>query len=233
MWNHKYNFKFERFKKRAQIIVNKKKYENAQLYIKHILTDYSPNEGINILNYFIRMIKSDIEFELRTKIIYEGPIIKHDLPRFDPCMRFSYFDEFGNCHATHDNCTQNKRVDFSEENEIFLFPWHYKRMNRAVCMAQKLNFKFDEYNHYSYFYKPFNFIYLYNGNHSISAFSELKKGYLITKEVDFTTVFPHVKTDGAHWLSVHTEQVLSEIQDFRIAILFELCKTKMKLEPIL
>lgn len=227
MWKH--NFKLERFNKRNKIKTSKKKYKNAELYIKHILCDYSSEEAIKILEYFIRTIKCDIEFELRTKVMYDGPIISHDYPRFNPCLQFSYFDENGIRHRTHDNCTPNKRVDFSKENEIFLFPWHYQRMNRAICMAQKLNFEFDEYNHHSYFYKPFHFIYLYNGNHSISAFSELKKGYLITDEIDFTPIFPHVKTDGAYWLSAYTNEILSEIQDFRIAILFELCKTKIYL----
>ena len=222
----KHSFLFWKYGKENKIRSSRLKYKNAEQYIRHILDDYPQKDAAAILDYFIRMVKSDIAFELRTKIIYDGPVISHDCPRFDPCLQFSYFDEHGRCRHTHDHCIPNKRVDFTEETEIFLFPWHYKRMNLAVCMAQKLGFAFDEYNHLSYFYKPFDFIYLYNGNHSICAFSALKKGCLITEEIDFTPVFPHVKTDGAYWLDAHTGRILSEIQDFRIAVLFELCKAK-------
>lgn len=223
------NKEFFKFGKTNTIKRNRAKFDSAKKYITHITEIYPPSEAIQILDYYDCMVKNDIAFELRNKILYEGTFIDLNQHGFDPCLRFPYYDKEGNLNCTFDHCIEDIRIDFDRETTTFLLPWSQKKMERAILMSSNRKFQFDMNNHKAYYFYPFDFVYLYNGNHGIAAFSAKKNGFLMAKTINFMPIFPHVKTNGTEWISVYTNEILGEIQDFRIAVLFELQKTKSNL----
>ena len=85
-------------------------------------------------------------------------------------------------------------------------------------------------NHIVYYYKELNICQVMNGNHSIAAGIYTEKGTVLAKIVDMKPLFENLKTDGAYYYSIHNNTIIEEVQDFRIAVIFEIAKMKYKLE---
>ena len=81
-----------------------------------------------------------------------------------------------------------------------------------------------------YYYKELNICQVMNGNHSIAAGIYTEKGTVLAKIVDMKPLFENLKTDGAYYYSIHNNTIIEEVQDFRIAVIFEIAKMKYKLE---
>ena len=97
-------------------------------------------------------------------------------------------------------------------------------------MIIKNGFKNYPINHIVYYYKELNICQVMNGNHSIAAGIYTEKGTVLAKIVDMKPLFENLKTDGAYYYSIHNNTIIEKVQDFRIAVIFEIAKMKYKLE---
>ena len=97
-------------------------------------------------------------------------------------------------------------------------------MAAALKNVQKNGFVYEEKNHYAHYYDGMDLFYVYNGNHHTQAASYFKTGKMTAEICNMRVLFEHMETDGEYWISTHTGEKIDTVEDFRVAILYELCR---------
>ena len=121
------------------------------------------------------------------------------------------------------------KVDL-KSNDVAVFPWNKKRFIDNIIYLRGIPFKYDNLNHMSYFYTYIDLCYVYNGNHSICSGIYYKKGKIKSEVFKLELLFDHIYSDGLYWYNSHTNEKLYEVEDFRVAVIFEIAKLKYKFE---
>lgn len=177
----------------------------------------SDSEKITILNYLIDILKVD----LCSAGIVEPYIIQPSKPFSSPFPKYIY-DENGNIIKT--SCGKQEIV--LENTDIYVRPWNVGRQFRSILNLKDKEFVYEDFNHFSHYYKDINLCYVYNGNHSINAGRYFKKGKIISECHDITLFYPHCYTDGVHWYNSHTNGIIDDVNDFRLAAIYELARRR-------
>lgn len=176
-----------------------------------------------VIDYVIEILKRDLQYDTMSRIIYNNK------QNFRFLFPYQYLDQDGDMKSIF--CEEEeKEIDLSKDF-ILSCPWNYSRLPNALGFIKRDSFKFMENNHFGMYFKPIDLCLIYNGYHSITSGIYLEQGTITIKKVyDITPLFSNVFTDGYHWYSVHTNEILFlKIEDFRIAILFEAAKAKFDL----
>lgn len=211
-------------KKSTRNVEDEKKFDYQHSYerlinlVNRYLDTYSQDEAVYILDYLISSILDDI----CTSVIVE-PLIT--IPEGILLQPFPdhYYDENSKRHEIH---TGNiKKVELSKCN-IYVRPWNTEKTMDNLINLMKKDFEYKENNHFSYYYSEIDLCYVHNGNHSINAGRYLKKGKIISDELDITLLYPHCKTDGAYWYNSHTGNPIGKVDDFRLAAVYTLSRMR-------
>ena len=174
-------------------------------------------EKIVILDYIIDILKIDI----CSSGIVEPFIIKPSSPYKFP-FPFRIYDE--NENQIEIFCGQ-KEITL-ENTDIYVRPWDTSRQFKNILNLKDKDFVYDKDNHYSYYYNDINLCYVFNGNHSINAGKYFKKGKIISTVCDITLLYHHCYTDGIHWYNSHTNNIITDVDDFRLAVIYQLAKKR-------
>ena len=83
-------------------------------------------------------------------------------------------------------------------------------------------FHYDDRNHIVFYFREMKIAFVINGNHSIYRGIYLKEGKLPAQCYDDAYLFEHAEVDarGEHFISKNTKEILNNIQDPRLAMIF-------------
>lgn len=200
-------------------------YNHTIDYVNNVLSkSNSDNEKINVIEFFCQMISKDMQYDILTTIFYSENYFKKRISNLLPS---SLYNELGEKISLHTK--ENKELDLAKDCVIVL-PWNRERMINSILYFKKHKFQYDELNHYGYYYKDLNFSYVYNGIHSTTGGIGYQQGKITVPIIDVSKAYEHLYTDGCKWYNRHTKEVLLNVQDFRVAILYELNRLKSKLK---
>ncbi len=177
------------------------------------------------IDYFMRVIKMDIQSDFLSSIIYSNTAIER---RKNELLPSSYYNENGDEHKIVEPKEANVCIDLSK-GAVFAIPWEVSRISSAISSVFKQGYKYDKRNILAFYYAEMDFTLVVNGLHHTSAAIVQKKGFINAINIDVRQLFPHVYTDGLKWYDVHTDNSTSDLCDFRFGILFEAAKLKNKL----
>lgn len=187
--------------------------------------EYTRQDRIILLKYIMDVVKRDMQAEYIVDLFYRTIANRINQPFF-PCR---FYDENGNeCSLLSDEL-HARRISLKDDC-VLSFPWSSSRMKDNVLHILKNEFKYFANNHWSYYYDGIDVCAVYNGFHSLASGIYKKEGYIEAKVIDIKPLYKHVRTDGVYFYNAHTGEVIEPVQDFRIAILFEISKMKYKLE---
>lgn len=197
----------------------------AMEFAQQALTEESKKEDkIVILDFMLDVIREDLKNDLLSTILYSKENFEKTIKFPFP---FCFYDEFGDKHELFLPEEKLVGVDLAKDC-VLVLPWNRKRMRDSIKNIFANKFEFDELNHKVYYFSHVNICYVYNGNHSIASGVVYKKGYITAEECDVSRLFDHVYTDGLYWYNSHNNQVLDNLFDFRIGIIYEITKLKYR-----
>lgn len=214
----------ELFKKTKQFYTSieaRRSFDKSLVYIKTLIRSQDDSDKkLLLLNYVQEVIKRDLHAEFQAAIFYEGYKVRRINAPFPMFFRNEHGESI--CIVRQ---KEYKEIDLSNDC-IFALPWRDISVISTVSMLSEIDFEYIEGNHGALFYYPINICYVHNGNHSISAGMHYKKGKIKADFCDITPLFSNVYTDGASWYNIHTNNVIEELYDFRIGLLFEVAKMR-------
>ena len=218
---------FKRKRKEEQNIINcanlqyRKAVDTADLYMKS--KEYTITEKQILLDYMIDIIKRDIQSEYIADLFYHDEAKTMRMPMFPEI----YYDKDGKEHEL--KFSENQEISLKEKC-VITFPWERKRMSDNIINIVKNGFKNYPINHDVYYYKDLNIWQVLNGNHSIATGIYTQKGTVLAKVIDMKPLFENIETDGEYFYNIYNGVRIREVQDFRVAVIFEIAKMKDKLE---
>lgn len=182
------------------------------------------DEKVLLLDSVMKAIRKDLQYDTLTTILYSKEHFDKRLPLL--LLPYSYYDNEGIEYATNSNEERNYEVSLATECVIVL-PWERRRLKNSIKHIAKVEFEFDENNHFSTYFSALEICYVDNGLHSTTSGIIHEKGAIMAEYVDVEALFPHIVTDGEKWINVHTETPYElEVHDFRFAILYTLAQKK-------
>lgn len=213
--------------KEEQKLIPGSEFSFAMDFVRDTLVyEKTKEDKIIILNFILGLIKEDLKNDLLTTILYNkehfDKVITNPFP-------FYYKDQEGRDLEITLNEEQRKAVDLAKDC-VLVLAWERERLRNSIKNIFHNPFEYIRSNHLAYYFTYVDICYAYNGTHSISSGMGHKKGVIEAKVVDITPMFDHVYTDGVNWYDLHSGMKLRALWDFRIGVIYEICKIKYKLE---
>lgn len=201
-------------------------YIHCMDFVKQTLKyEKTKEDKIVILDFLLGVIKKDLQYDILTTILYNEEGFSERITTIFPIY---YYDEDGNKLETYTKKKTYKNIDLSEDC-VLVMAWHRDRLRGTIKNIYKNNFKYHSSNHLAYYFTHIDVCYAHNGLHSITSGIGHQKGYIKAVECDISKLFNHVYTDGKTWYNSHNDEYLTDVYDFRIAILYEIARTKYNL----
>ena len=175
-----------------------------------------------LLDYILSVVKTDLISEYIADVFY-----KSEVREWNSIFPMVYYNEYGEEIHLHEN-NKIKHVDLGKNNVIVL-PWNRDRMVDAIKNVFRNKFRYISNNHMAMYFTEMDLCYVYNGIHSITAGVILKNGVIEAKEIDISQTFKHIRADEKNWYNSHTGEVLLEMCDFRLGVMYEIAKIRHKL----
>lgn len=206
------------FMKRDREMHIKASYERIIDVAKTYSHGSTKEEYLMLLDYLIDTLLDDV----CTSVVVEPltRFVDGTLPEPFPNV---YIDEKGNRHCI---CQKTKTAVDLSTAKIYVRPWNNDRTKKSMKRLSKEDFTYYEDNHWSIFYTDINLCYVYNGNHSINAGRYFHKGTIFSRKYDLPEIYPYCMTDGLNWYNPFTNQVLSNVSDFRLAAVYTLAQMR-------
>ncbi|MFI3205623.1 MAG: DUF6710 family protein [Clostridia bacterium] len=192
-------------------------FKKVNYLVKYAGTD---EEKITILNSAIEIVKSDIKYSLLSDIIYK------DFSRKLNDIFLAPFTVITENRIMENHYTNEEVVVDLSKSTVITIPWSIEKFVKSILTITKNDFINFTNNHKAYYFADLDIAYVYNGIHSSTAGSLLKKGFIKAEKVDMTMIYPYIYYKDDYAYSSITNEKLSKIVDFRLALLFELGKLK-------
>ena len=222
-------------------VLEKQKYYETSLqkidvWVNWLIENNKADEIDDFLVFVLGMIKNDIIYDGMTDIIYTN----NEKSSFCFFPEVCFDEKMQQIAVIDSNKIPSRSVDLNK-NHVFVTPWHKReRLPKIFSELRKTPFKYDEHNHDAYYYKQLELCHVVGGMHSITVGIGKKEGKIKAIEVDMVPLFEHIKTDGAYWKISHeylkdydSDEAVSlpilrgsEIEDFRVAVLFEIARRR-------
>ena len=176
-----------------------------------------------LLDYMIHTIKLDLKYTLATAIFYEPG---ETLREINALLPSGYEDGTGRNVSIFDH----EKIQISlQDTDVFSLPWRPESLQNKVKTLAQEDFVCDS-NHMAVYYSGIDLCYAFNGIHSITAGNYFKKGVIEADVLHAERLFPHIRTDGVQWINAHTSRSMFQVSDFRIALIYELCRLRQELK---
>lgn len=219
MWKSKPLYGERRTKKKRRLEEKmgqdtKKHFMTSMHYINELVGYENKSDKILLLDYIIETIKRDLQAELQSAIIYEYP----DVRTIDNPFPYEYRNKQGELKSIFIE-NEVREVDLSKDCVLAL-PWDISKIKGTIKNIFHSNFEFIKNNHMANYFEPVGICYVYNGIHSISAGINYRKGQIQARLFDITPLFYNVRTDGARWYNIHTDEEIGKLYDFRTGLIF-------------
>ena len=176
-------------------------------------------DNLCYLDFLIETIKRDIKSgSILNAVFGDG-----QMPTDAITIPLEYEDEQGN----HVRIATGETMSLDFKNAFVLTDvWSSSRLYNALRDIRKSGFLYDRKDHFAYYYSGLDIFHVRSGNHHAEAASYFKVGKMETEVYDVAKLFDHIETDGMDWYNSSSGKKIGTVIDFRVAILFELCKMK-------
>lgn len=183
--------------------------------------DYTREEKIELLQYTAEVLRRDLQAERLAKLYYEDypEVLSNFMPRTwksDDTEHSIYSD------------TDKEYVDFSK-TVVVKTPTDRRKLSECIKYFEKKPFQSQENNYTAYYYKGLDLCQIISDNHSSALGIYKKEGTIQANVVDVKSMFDHVTTDGVSFFNAHTNKFLGDACDFRIPMIYQVCKVQREL----
>jgi hypothetical protein len=192
-----------------------------------LFENYSDKRGtdgyIRHIDFVSDLVKSDLQSDCMTRLIYSGETLK----RGGLENKGGLF-EIGERLGININTREKIVLDLGK-SYVFTVCWSGQKLFDNVTREGGSPFRDFWGDHTGYYYKTMDYACVVNGVHSVTAALREKRGKLSLMLFDDTPLFERVVTDGAYWIDAQTFEVLGEVSDFRLALIYSLTRLKYQL----
>lgn len=203
-------------------------YKKAMRYFKQglvrndKLVSPSKEEQLAFIDYYMTLVKIDLVSSKKLGAFWEREFEDRFLP--DPFAVGSKM-----IYPTQ----KTGKIEKMSLNEwTYIATWKSRSLIDTFFKVRRTGFKQNS-NHDGYYYKELDLLYVYNGRHSATVGTVLG-GEMEVEVVSIEEMYKqNIVTDGAYWycFSVwNNDKRIGDIDDFRIAVLYELSRQKWLLE---
>ncbi|MEX2803872.1 DUF6710 family protein [Streptococcus sp. H31] len=186
------------------------------------LVSDSKEEQLAFLDYYITLVKIDLVSSKKLSAFWGKDFEEFFLP--DP---FAIGAEM--IYPTQKTGKVKKML---LDEWAYIATWKANSLIDSFFKVRKTGFKQNR-THDGYYYKELDLLYVYNGRHSATAGSVLG-GEIEVEVVSIEEMYrQNITTDGAYWYCFSVwkdDKRIGDIDDFRIAVLYELGRQKWLLE---
>ena len=180
-------------------------------------------DQILILDYLIKVIKTDLQAECMASIFYtedqDSRAIEFPFPSY-------YYDENLISYSTKSDEIIPVNLSLSS---FIVVPWNRQSMISSIKKVFKYGFNTSA-NQNAFYYPYLYLCHVDNGTHSVSCGINFKEGLIRAYLCDIVPSFRHIYSDGKNWRSLHTNSIIEPLIDFRIGVIYEVAKIKYRLE---
>lgn len=209
----------------ANTILPASEFNYAMNFAKTSILEENQENRLLMLDFMLDVVKRDLIHDLLANILYDDSYFKEQIRLPFPAV---CYDQTGKKIDTL-SVTKNKEVDLSKDY-ILVLPSKRSKLKNILKTVNASGFKYQENNHYAFYYNYIDLCYVYNGLHSITAGIYHKQGFIKAQECNLPDFFDHFYTDGLNWYNSYTNSIIGDVWDFRLSIIFEVAKLKYKLE---
>jgi hypothetical protein len=108
--------------------------------------------------------------------------------------------------------------------------WDKASIPGACLNINSNGFVFNSDNHKCAYYPEINLCYVTSGFHHLAMASLLRTGIITPEETcSLAQFYPYVRSNGAFWIDIKSDQAICKARDFRLAAIYELCRRKQEL----
>ena len=194
-------------------------------------------QDVYYLDFMIDLLRKEVKYSALLEINRDNDSNRYVLPISRMCAELLGYQSNG-----------SHKVDLSKDNVISA-PWVVSRYKKALRTFKAEKFKYQESNHAVDYYEYLDIACVYNGKHSMGVASYLGEGIIEANYYDTTKVFPYIETDGYAFYYNRkaiterladadiaiTQKMEDELRrryrvDYRLALLYQLCRQKYFLE---
>jgi len=180
---------------------------------KHCNSINDFNEKLDFLEYTVSALKTDLISSYRVKQFYQ----EH------PAQSVYLLPIMTELIIGKTEVNLNK-------TSVFSIPWKLSSISGLLKVLKERPFKMDKLNHFTTYYPYMDICHVHNGIHSVTIGGYYKNGIIESDLYDIETAFQIFTTDGENWYSSETRQFIQEVFDYRISIIFEVCKIIYKMK---
>jgi hypothetical protein len=113
------------------------------------------------------------------------------------------------------------------DTHIVSYVWSTDKIANAYLDVKQNEYIFDNNKCESVYYPEINMCAVANGFHHAAMASALHSGSIAPQKVcSLSQYYKYVRTDGINWINIKTNDIISEVYDFRIAAIYELCRRR-------
>lgn len=185
------------------------------------------------LQFMIDALKADV------RSTYNLNFLMENIGELSNLKLSYYYNDFPKIIPTK-YFKKGKVYDAHKETKVYVdlsttTVWAYTRNAKSIidCLRflkhNKLDLPESSYTAHYYDYIDI-FTDMTNYTHSCAVANYYKKGIVEAQLIKTTELFPFISTDGIRWYCTENDQTISKVEDFRIALIYEIAKLKYKYE---
>ncbi|MEG2053466.1 MAG: DUF6710 family protein [Oscillospiraceae bacterium] len=213
------------FKQRAAKFYSQNAFtETLNLIENKLETETSLNCKIDILDYMFSIVKNDLQYSLLTDVFYKFPKEPIHIIELLPEM---LCDE-NNVLINFIKEQPKREIDFQSDC-VLAVPWNISRIFGSIKTINDVGFEYIKTNQKCIYFPIMDLTFVKSSNHHIAAALAVKKGITYADTYDIETAFSYITTDGTYWYNSRLNKKIEKVNDFRIAILFQLSKIKFEI----
>lgn len=187
-------------------------FTKATLCVEHQISGYDSKKQIELLQSFRKIVSMDLSYSNIALFIYQD---ERKYP--GAYFPFHYFDKEGNNIKLR---YEKKRVCMYGK---YVVEVPYSTQKWLEHLERKDNLCAEKYREtLPYYYPELDMIVQGGGciHRTAEAFIHREDGTAMVRQYDTSVLYNNITTDGASWISVHDEQIIGPIGDYRFALVF-------------
>lgn len=205
---------------------NREKYEEIIRVMEQRIEEYVDQEKIDSELSILKSYRKIITLELAHSKLMQFTKCTDNC--FNLSFPYYYIDEKGTKYELYHELSEEELTNkYVVESPYDTKKWMY-HLNRTDELDPS---EFKESGRPDY-YPELNLILQGAGSihRTAEAFLNKRKGRARVNKYDDTPLFDNIVTDGAKWINKHTNEPIGNIQDFRLALIFEIRRREKLLE---
>lgn len=195
--------------------------ERARKFIIHSEHPEAKQQSLKMLHF----VESVVQEDLCSSYI-SAPFYGEEIANAEKILNIIPLEYYDEKNIRHEIQYSELRDFYLNGHNFICAPSEVDKIANVAKIIDSESFRYDDTNHFCNYYDGINFAVIFNGNHSVAAGHVLGTGKVKAFVYNIRKMFPHIYTNGVHWYNSHTNEIISEADDFRICALYELAKLR-------